>query len=276
MSRTRSELVDAIAAQGRANSTVTVLFHAAIAERLGLNPSDHKCADLMMSQSEPCTPGRLAELTGLSTGAITGVIDRLERAGFLEREHDPQDRRRVLLRLTQTRAPEMHALFAPLGKRMRAICEDFTIAELAVVLRFMREVNAVTEDIAAQLRSGQFGPGASRDAAEDGVEELVDVGAGAIARAVRGAVSEKLAKTFAKRAQAAKEKSSREVVKARAKAFAEDQRARAEAFAEEQRVRAQVFAQEARARAQEFAKDSRNRAKAWVDELHEDESTRRR
>jgi DNA-binding MarR family transcriptional regulator len=146
--------MDAIIAQGRASSTVTVLMHAAVAERLGLNPSDHKCADLMLSLSEPCTPGRLAELTGLSTGAITGVIDRLERAGFLVREHDRKDRRRVILRLTHARGPEMQALFAPLAQGVEAICETFKLAELAVVLRFMRELHGLTDQIAAQLRSG--------------------------------------------------------------------------------------------------------------------------
>jgi DNA-binding MarR family transcriptional regulator len=154
---TRNELVAAIIAQGRANSTGTVLLHAAVAERLGLNPSDHKCADLMMSQSEACTPGRLAELTGLSTGAITGVIDRLEGAGFLVREHDAEDRRRVLLRLTHTRTPELHALFAPLARGVEVLCEKYTIAELAVVLRYMREVRVVTDDIAQSLRSGVTG-----------------------------------------------------------------------------------------------------------------------
>jgi DNA-binding MarR family transcriptional regulator len=160
---TRQELVAAIIAQGRANSTGTVLMHAAIAERLGLNPSDHKCADLMQTESEPCTPGRLAELTGLSTGAITGVIDRLERAGFLVREHDRKDRRRVLLRLTHARGPELHALFAPLAERIEALCVNFKIAELAVVLRFMREIQGVTEVVSEQLRrgplvSGERGP----------------------------------------------------------------------------------------------------------------------
>jgi DNA-binding MarR family transcriptional regulator len=274
--------VDAIAAQGRANSTATVLFHAAIAERLGLNPSDHKCADLMMSQSEPCTPGRLAELTGLSTGAITGVIDRLERAGFLEREHDPEDRRRVLLRLTQTRAPEMQALFAPLGKRMRAVCDNFTIAELAVVLRFMREINVVTEELAADLRSGQLGsgPAARVGPSVEGAATRVDAAAGALARAVRGAVqpavAEKVAKAFAKRALAAREKSSRDAVNARVRAFAEEQRARAKAFADEERARAEAFAQEAKARAQEFAKNARERAKALAEEAREREPERRR
>jgi DNA-binding MarR family transcriptional regulator len=154
--------VRAIIAQGRANSTGTVILHAAVAERLGLNPSDHKCADLMMSQSETCTPGRLAELTGLSTGAITGVIDRLERAGFLVREHDPEDRRRVLLRLTHTRGPEVRALFQPLSRGVEALLENYTIAELAVVLRYMREINLVTEDIAQKLRTDTVTVGAAR------------------------------------------------------------------------------------------------------------------
>ena len=149
---TRQEVVAAIIAQGRSSSTSTVLMHAAIAERLGLNPSDLKCADLMYAQSEPCTPGFLAELTGLSSGAITGVIDRLERAGFLVREHDSKDRRRVLLRLTHTREPEVRALFEPLARGIEGVCESFKHAELALVLRFMREVQFVVEGVADGLR----------------------------------------------------------------------------------------------------------------------------
>lgn len=228
MSRTptRSELTAAINAQGRANSTSTVLFHAAVAERLGLNPSDHKCADLMMSQSEPCTPGRLAELTGLSTGAITGVIDRLERAGFLVREHDSDDRRRVLLRLTQTRSPEVQSLFEPLAKGMEALCENYTIAELAVVLRFMREVHVVFEDLAAQLRRGA--PGA---ASERGTPQLA--AAENIARAVRARVEAKVERAVA-----------------RARAAGEEAGARARAKAERAGARAREEAQRAVARSQ--------------------------
>jgi DNA-binding MarR family transcriptional regulator len=207
---TRNQLVAAIIAQGRANSTGTVLLHAAIAERLGLNPSDHKCADLMMSQSEACTPGRLAELTGLSTGAITGVIDRLERAGFLVREHDPEDRRRVLLRLTLTREPEMHALFAPLAKGVEALCENYTIAELAVVIRFMREIRLVTDEIADQLRSGAVGaaaagapqPTAGSDAS-DSVEPDPAAVAAAVATKRKSAGSARRARAVSKAALAA-------------------------------------------------------------------------
>lgn len=151
---TRYELVIAIIAQLRSSSTRTVLFHAAVAERLGLNPSDHKCADLLLTQpAGSCTPGRLAELTGLSTGAITGVIDRLERAGFVAREHDAQDRRRILLRVTRTRAPDMHKLFAPLAAATESMCAGFTVDELETVLRFLCESMQVLDEAREQLRT---------------------------------------------------------------------------------------------------------------------------
>ncbi len=64
----------------RETSTVTILFHQAIADRLGMNVTDHKCAGIL-ARSGPITAGELARRTGLTTGAITGVIDRLEQAG---------------------------------------------------------------------------------------------------------------------------------------------------------------------------------------------------
>jgi DNA-binding MarR family transcriptional regulator len=161
-SPTRRELVTAIIAQGRTNSTTGILLHATIAERLGLNPSDLKCADLMVSQCDDCTPGRLAELTGLSTGTITGVIDRLERAGFLVREHDPFDRRRVLLRLTRDRAPEVESLFLPLARGVEQLAENYTIAELTIALRFMRDIDLVTQHAAEQLREGKMSAASSQ------------------------------------------------------------------------------------------------------------------
>jgi DNA-binding transcriptional ArsR family regulator len=82
---------------GREVSARMVMFHQAIAERLGLNATDHKALDLL-GRAGPITAGELAELTGLTTGAITGIIDRLEKAGFVRRENDPKDRRRVIIR----------------------------------------------------------------------------------------------------------------------------------------------------------------------------------
>ena len=148
----RRQLVRSIVDQARRSSTRSVLLHAVIAERLGLNPSDHKCADLLTAEAGVSTPGRMAELTGLSTGAITGVLDRLERAGFVVREPDPNDRRRTLVRLTPERMPNMHRIFAPLSEGMERICANYTAAELSLILRFMRESYEMSVLAAEEVR----------------------------------------------------------------------------------------------------------------------------
>lgn len=155
----RRQLIDAIADEGRKMSTQTVLLHAAIADRLGLNPSDHKCGELILQQREPMTAGRLAELTGLSTGAITGVIDRLEKAGFVARSHDPSDRRRVVLRPTPERMPNVHRFFTPLRDAMVAMCERYTDAEIELLIDFMQHARGVTEAQVERIKQEQPEPG---------------------------------------------------------------------------------------------------------------------
>src|SRR5262245_4409010 len=92
----RRVLLAALNDSFRQLSTATILFHQAIADRLGLNVTDHKCADILL-RTGPVTAGELARQTGLTTGAITGVIDRLEKAGFVRRIRDADDRRRVIV-----------------------------------------------------------------------------------------------------------------------------------------------------------------------------------
>jgi DNA-binding MarR family transcriptional regulator len=148
----RKQLIGAIIDQARKSSTRAVLLHAAVAERLGLNLSDHKCADLLLSERGVCTPGRMAELTGLTTGAITGVLDRLESAGFVVREADPDDRRRTLVRLTPERMPNMRRIFSPLMNGMQRLCEKYTSEQLALILQFMLESEEMAIQAAEQVR----------------------------------------------------------------------------------------------------------------------------
>jgi DNA-binding MarR family transcriptional regulator len=153
MSPEREQVVASVLDEGRRMSTRTVLFHAAIAERLGLNPSDHKCADLICNEAGPLTAGRLAELTGLSTGAITGVVDRLERAGFVSRVPDPQDRRRVVISGSNSgRAPDLRHLFLPLMAGMVSLCESYSDAELSLIVDFMRRSAQLTDARIQALR----------------------------------------------------------------------------------------------------------------------------
>src|SRR5690349_3034857 len=95
-SEKRSELLAGLGHEFRQLATATVLFHQAIADRLGMHVTDHRCLDILL-RSGSITAGELAQRTGLTTGAITGVIDRLEKAGFVQRAKDPADRRRVVI-----------------------------------------------------------------------------------------------------------------------------------------------------------------------------------
>ena len=108
----RAELLAGLAMAGRRLSTATIMFHQAIADRLGLNVTDHKCIDLLLLKG-PQTAGELAAQTGLTTGAITAVIDRLEKAGFAHRQDDPRDRRRVIVEVIPKRVGEIARLFEP-------------------------------------------------------------------------------------------------------------------------------------------------------------------
>src|SRR5437763_15469371 len=102
----RGELVEGLLRLGRQLSSATIMFHQAVADHFGLNPTDHKCMDLLFTKG-PMTAGELADVTGLTTGAITGVIDRLEGDGFVRREDDPNDRRRVIVRVVPRRQQEV-------------------------------------------------------------------------------------------------------------------------------------------------------------------------
>lgn len=146
-----SALLDEMLQAGRRLSTATILFHQAVADRLGLHPTDHKCIGLL-AESGSATAGELAEATGLTTGAITGVIDRLEAAGFVRREDDPNDRRRVIIRVVPKRIGEIARLFEPFGSAVAAMGARYTEAELATIVDFMARSCAVLNDAARELR----------------------------------------------------------------------------------------------------------------------------
>lgn len=148
----RAALLDALNREMRTLGSHTLLFHQAVADRLGLNTTDHKCADLL-SFTGPLTAGELAERTGLTTGAITGVVDRMEKAGYVRRERDPGDRRRVIIRLETGRLnTEVAPLFSSLKQRMDELCAGYKDDELVVLLDFMTQAQPIFRAEAARLR----------------------------------------------------------------------------------------------------------------------------
>jgi DNA-binding MarR family transcriptional regulator len=160
----RAELTDALGREMRKVSAQSVLFSQAAADRLGMNSTDLECLDLL-SLNGPLPAGRLAELTGLTTGAITGVIDRLERAGYVRRERDPHDRRRVIVQPILERQAEAMPVFLPMGRAMDALYASYSDEQLAVILDFSARANAIVLEQIARLRAEAKPPPArpSRD-----------------------------------------------------------------------------------------------------------------
>lgn len=137
--RKRQELIAALGMAGRELSAHTVMFHAAVAERLQLSVTDHKAFDFILRHG-PVSAGQLAEITGLTTGAVTGVIDRLEQAGYVERVRDEADRRKVLVRSSLTAARERRCceLFDSLGEGVGEVAATYSDRDLEVILDFLR------------------------------------------------------------------------------------------------------------------------------------------
>src|SRR5580704_4575109 len=113
----------------RKASAQGTMFAKAVADRAGISSSDMDCMDFLLMEGR-LTAGRLAELTGLTTGAITGVIDRLEKARFVRRERDDKDRRKVFIALVPGRLDEIGELYGLLRRAMHKQCEGYSDAEL--------------------------------------------------------------------------------------------------------------------------------------------------
>jgi DNA-binding MarR family transcriptional regulator len=138
--RDRAELLEQLMMAGRAQSEVTVMFHATVAAKQGLSATDEKALDLL-DRSGPLTAGELARRSGLAPASVTGLIDRLERKGFVRRIPNPSDRRSVLVKVdTERLFASMAPLFADWVRSLEELYAGYTDEELETILRFLTEV----------------------------------------------------------------------------------------------------------------------------------------
>ncbi|MFC4910340.1 MarR family winged helix-turn-helix transcriptional regulator [Actinomadura gamaensis] len=152
MTPERARMAEELRAAMQRSTMYTVLLHHATAAKAGLNVTDAQCINALVLDG-PQTPGQLAQLMGITTGgAITAVIDRLERAGYVKRSRDPADRRRVIVEPVRERVAAFGAYFEPIarafGGRMAGLDDD----QLRVLLGWIEENNRIMPSVIEEIR----------------------------------------------------------------------------------------------------------------------------
>lgn len=130
-----------------------VLLSSAVAERVGLSSSDLECLDfIVMAGVDALTPSQLVAATGLTSGAITGLVDRLEKAGYVRREADSSDRRKVRILPCVERVSQLAVYYERLAQRTEAVWAQFSEEQLRTVLDFARQSTRVSAEEVANIR----------------------------------------------------------------------------------------------------------------------------
>jgi DNA-binding MarR family transcriptional regulator len=159
--KARAALMEELEHAVRKSSALGVIFGQTVANRVGISSSDLECLDFLNIEGR-ITAGRLAELTGLTTGAITGVVDRMEKAGLVRRERDLSDRRKVFIAIVPEALAKIGRFYQPLQKAVTQDWEGYTDAELKLLLRFMMQgyntMLGVIDDLRASLEKPKGKP----------------------------------------------------------------------------------------------------------------------
>ena len=136
--KARAALMQELEHALRRGSAQGAIFGQTVANTVGISGSDLECLDFLNLEGR-VTAGRLAEVTGLTTGAITGVIDRLEKAGLVRRERDEADRRKVFIAVVPEAAMKIGQFYVPMQQAMEKVFGGYSDAELRLLLRFANE-----------------------------------------------------------------------------------------------------------------------------------------
>src|SRR5580704_19571885 len=132
-------------------------FDDGLAKKLKLSRTDMRCLDLI-GRLGPMTAGRLAEEIGLTTGAVTFILDRREEASMVTRRRDTEDRRRVWVEIVPEARERLEGLQRPVAEEMRQVAQRFKADELAIVRDFMRQAKEVFQRQVTGAVRGDAGP----------------------------------------------------------------------------------------------------------------------
>jgi DNA-binding MarR family transcriptional regulator len=157
--KSRAALVQELEHAVRKSSALGVIFGQTVANAVGISSSDLECLDFLNIEGR-VTAGRLAELTGLTTGAITGLVDRMQKAGLVRRERDEEDRRKVYIAIVPDALGKIASYYAPLQKAVTKNWEGYSDAELKLLLRFMTQGYDTMLGVLDDLKAKQAMPAA--------------------------------------------------------------------------------------------------------------------
>jgi DNA-binding MarR family transcriptional regulator len=152
--RLEAELIEAVRASQNATHQMDEAAHAA----MGINATDGRCLDIIDRRGR-IAAGRLAEEAGVTTGAITAVLDRLEGKGYVRRVADPEDRRRTFVEITEKQREAAMRLYWPLKELSDGWVEERSEEELRLLVEFMRLSARINEVRAAEIRAELEGSG---------------------------------------------------------------------------------------------------------------------
>lgn len=135
-SKARTQIIRDLDQRLRAHTTSAVLAANSIAQKIGMGANDMKCAEILIRMG-PISAGKLGELAGLTTGAITGIVDRLEKAGWAKRVMDPNDRRRVIVHPGPQDTKTMDGLYNSYVDSLTVLLDGYTNSELLLITKFV-------------------------------------------------------------------------------------------------------------------------------------------
>lgn len=142
MSNAKVQLHAAMVREVRRMVANSVMFNTRMADALKVNPTDLQFINLLEMHG-PLTPKKLAELTRLTTGGVTVVLDRLEKAGVIRRAPNPSDRRSSIVQVSQKFLRTTQAAYSEMGRATDMLLAEFSEKELAVVLAFLQKANDI-------------------------------------------------------------------------------------------------------------------------------------
>lgn len=154
----RNEQLSQLEVESRRYVAAYVLFNQAVADRVGLHPTDLQCVSLLTIEPAPLTTGHIAELTGLTSGSVSRLVDRLERAGYVTRQRDVHDRRRVLVHPVPETLQRLSEVWENLNEAWTELFADYTETELNLLLRHMQRTTELSRAQVQRLRQVDCDP----------------------------------------------------------------------------------------------------------------------